>query len=192
MVFGSKFGSGLFQINQTSASNLSDNHYFEITRNLPFIWCRVMLATQDKHNLGCQRVAWLQSQSSTGYYWERAVKVTWLTSLLYNTTQDFSCLVPLISFGKRSGIPECFLTWNKPGRSQSRMPVLSWDRKEDVPKCSGREISQNFLGEIWFPGNGIWERRPLFDKVQLLCSFGTIILHKDKYNSGISVRNAEL
>ena len=34
-------------------------------------------------------------------------------------------------------------------------------RKEDVPKFSGREIFQIFLGKIRFPGNGIPERRPL-------------------------------
>ena len=50
---------------------------------------------------------------------------------------------------------------NKPGRSQSWMPVLSRDLEEDVPECSGREISQIFLAKIWFPGYGIWERRPL-------------------------------
>ena len=32
-----------------------------------------MLTTQDKHNLGCQKVARLEGQSSTGYDWERAV-----------------------------------------------------------------------------------------------------------------------
>ena len=46
-------------------------------------------------------------------------------------------------------------------RSQSQMLVLSRDREEDVPKCSGREISRNFLGKIRFQGNGIWECRPL-------------------------------
>ena len=50
---------------------------------------------------------------------------------------------------------------NKPGRSQSQMPVLSRDREEDVPECSEREISQIFLGKIWYPGNGIQEHRPL-------------------------------
>ena len=73
-------------------------------------------------------------------------------------------VIPLIwwfSFGKCSGIPECFPTLNKTGRSQSRIPVLSRDRKEDVPECMGREISHIFLGKIWFPGNGILERRPL-------------------------------
>ena len=38
------------------------------------------------------------------------------------------------------------------------MPVLSRDWKWDVPECSGREISWTFLGNIWFPGNGIRER----------------------------------
>ena len=41
------------------------------------------------------------------------------------------------------------------------MTGLSRDREEDVPECSGREISWIFLGKIWFPGNGIRERRPL-------------------------------
>ena len=41
-----------------------------------------------------------------------------------------------------------------------------------VPKCSGRGISQIFLGNIQFPGNGIRERRPLvsassFGKIEL-------------------------
>ena len=49
----------------------------------------------------------------------------------------------------------------RPGSNQSRMTGLSRDREEDVPKCLGQEISQIFLGKIWFPGNGIWERRPL-------------------------------
>ena len=39
----------------------------------------------------------------------------------------------------------------RPGSSQSRMPVLSRDREEDVPKCSGREISRIFSGKIRFP-----------------------------------------
>ena len=30
-----------------------------------------------------------------------------------------------------------------------------------VPECSGWEISQISWGKIWFPGNGIQERRPL-------------------------------
>ena len=40
------------------------------------------------------------------------------------------------------------------------MPVLSRDREEDVPECSGWEISQIF-GKKRFPENGIRERRPL-------------------------------
>ena len=47
------------------------------------------------------------------------------------------------------------------GSSQSQMLVLSRDGEEDVSECSGREISRIFSGKIWFPGNGIWERRPL-------------------------------
>ena len=35
----------------------------------------VMLTTQDKPNLCCQRVARLKGQTSIGYDWERAVKV---------------------------------------------------------------------------------------------------------------------
>ena len=35
-----------------------------------------MLTTQDKHNPGCQRVAGLEGQSSTGYDWERVIKVS--------------------------------------------------------------------------------------------------------------------
>ena len=36
-----------------------------------------MLKTQqDKHNLGCQKVARALGQSSIGYDWERAVKVS--------------------------------------------------------------------------------------------------------------------
>ena len=61
----------------------------------------------------------------------------------------------------KSGIPKCFPTWNKPGRSQSPMPVLSRDREENVPECSGWEISKNFSGKIRFLGNGIWECSPL-------------------------------
>ena len=141
MVFGSKFGSGLFQIHQTSASNLSDNHYLEIARNSPFIWCRVMLATQDKHNLGCQRVAWLQSQSSTGYYWERAVKVTWLTSLLYNTTQDFSCLVPLIIF-----------IWEAFGNSRM-FPDLKQAGKKPVPNAGTKLGPERGCSQMLGTGN---------------------------------------
>ena len=33
--------------------------------------------------------------------------------------------------------------------------------EEYVPECSRREIFQIFGGKIWFPGNGIRERRPL-------------------------------
>ena len=32
----------------------------------------------------------------------------------------------------------------RPGSSQSRMPVLSWDREEDVPECSGQENPRFF------------------------------------------------
>ena len=35
-----------------------------------------MLTTKDKHIPGCQRVARLHGQFSTGYDWERAAKVT--------------------------------------------------------------------------------------------------------------------
>ena len=49
----------------------------------------------------------------------------------------------------------------RPGNSQSGMPVLSWDREEDVPECSGPGISRIFPGSIRFLGNGIRERRPL-------------------------------
>ena len=34
---------------------------------------KLMLTTQDKHNLGCQIFARLEGQTSTGYDWERAV-----------------------------------------------------------------------------------------------------------------------
>ena len=36
----------------------------------------VRLTTQDKHKLCCQRVARLDGQTSTGYDWERTVKVS--------------------------------------------------------------------------------------------------------------------
>ena len=49
----------------------------------------------------------------------------------------------------------------RPGNSKSRMSVLSWDREDDIPECSVPGISRIFLGNIWFPGNGIRERRPL-------------------------------
>ena len=39
--------------------------------------------------------------------------------------------------------------------------LLSRDREEDVPECSGQEIFRIFLGNIRFSGNAIWERRPL-------------------------------
>ena len=45
------------------------------------------------------------------------------------------------------------------------MPELSQDQEEDVPKCSGREISRIFLGKFWFPGNGIREHRPLLEAI---------------------------
>ena len=47
------------------------------------------------------------------------------------------------------------------------MPVLSRDREEDVPKCSGQEISQIFQGNFRFPGTAIWERRPLVLKLSI-------------------------
>ena len=56
-------------------------------------------------------------------------------------------------------------TLQETGRSQLRMPVLSRDREEDVPKSSGLEISRIFSGKIWFLGNGIPERRPLSTKL---------------------------
>ena len=40
-----------------------------------FIQTPFMLTTQDDHNLCCQRVARLEGQTSTGYDWERALKV---------------------------------------------------------------------------------------------------------------------
>ena len=40
-----------------------------------FIQTPFMLTTQDDHNLCCQRVARLEGQTSTGYDWEREVKV---------------------------------------------------------------------------------------------------------------------
>ena len=42
------------------------------TRDFIFI----MVTTQDKHNLCCQRVARLEDQTGTGYDLERAVKVS--------------------------------------------------------------------------------------------------------------------
>ena len=48
------------------------------------------------------------------------------------------------------------------------MPVLSRDREEDVPECSGPGISQIFLGNIRFPRNGIRERRPLVTVDQII------------------------
>ena len=41
------------------------------------------------------------------------------------------------------------------------MPVLSRDREEDVPECSGQEISLIFPGNFRFPENAIRERRSL-------------------------------
>ena len=35
-----------------------------------------MLTTQDRHDLCCQKFARLEGQTSTGYDWERAVKVS--------------------------------------------------------------------------------------------------------------------
>ena len=76
-----------------------------------------------------------------------------------------SAKIKMINF--HSGSVREFLnisrTETRPGSSQSRMPVLSRDPEEDVPKCSGWEISRIFLGKIRFPGNGILERRPLLD-----------------------------
>ena len=62
--------------------------------------------------------------------------------------------------------PNLNKTW-KPGSSQFWLPVLSRDREEDVPKCSGQEISRIFSGKICFPGNGIRECRPLHSCVTL-------------------------
>ena len=42
------------------------------------------------------------------------------------------------------------------------MAGLRQDREKYLPKCSGRDISQIFPGKIRFSGNGIRERRPLF------------------------------
>ena len=36
------------------------------------------------------------------------------------------------------------------GNGQSRMAGLRWDREEDIPECSGREISWIFLEKIRF------------------------------------------
>ena len=44
--------------------------------------------------------------------------------------------------------------------------TLSQDRKENVPKCSGQEISRDVLGKTRFPGNGIREHRPLVNDVE--------------------------
>ena len=40
---------------------------------------------------------------------------------------------------------------------EAASPELSRDREEDVPKCSGREISRIFLGNFRFPGDAIRE-----------------------------------
>ena len=68
------------------------------------------------------------------------------------TRESLEELQKLINLGKRSGIPECFPTWNKMGRSQSRMAGLIWDWEEDVPKCLIPYFS-HFLREI----SGSWE-----------------------------------
>ena len=45
-----------------------------LSRNNEFNQVIIKLTTQEKHNPGCQRVARLLGQTSTGYDWERAVK----------------------------------------------------------------------------------------------------------------------
>ena len=62
---------------------------------------------------------------------------------------------------ENSGIPFSFLGLRRDRKWHTRMVGLRQDREEDVPKCSGWEISQIFPGKIRFPGNGIWECRPL-------------------------------
>ena len=54
----------------------------------------------------------------------------------------------LISFGKRSGIPECFPTCNKPGRSQSE--CQSWFRTAKRMFPNARD--GKFLGNYLVPG----------------------------------------
>ena len=57
----------------------------------------------------------------------------------------------------------------------SQMLVLSQNWEEDVPECSGREISQIFFIKFQFPGNGIRECRPLVIG-QILKAYPTIAL----------------
>ena len=46
-------------------------------------------------------------------------------------------------------------------RTGTVLQMLRQDWEENVPECSGWEISRIFLGKIRFPENGIRERRPL-------------------------------
>ena len=77
---------------------------------------------------------------------------------------------PVLNFGNLSQIfPKFqireylfhFWDWDGTEISQSQMAGLRQDQEEDVSECSGWEISQIFPEKIWFPGNGIRERRPL-------------------------------
>ena len=65
----------------------------------------------------------------------------------------------IFAFKKSSGIPDLKQAGKKPVPNAGTMS----DREEDVPECSGQEISRIYLGNIRFPGNAIWERRPLFE-----------------------------
>ena len=64
-----------------------------------------------------------------------------------------SAKIKFINFnlGSVREFPKVSRTKLRPGRSQYRMPVLSRDWEEDVPECSGREISQIFPGNFRSP-----------------------------------------
>ena len=65
------------------------------------------------------------------------------------------------------------------------MPVLSRDREEDVPECSGPGISRIFSGNIRFPGNGIRERRPLVEYLKMVAPLSekNCVYHHTKFDA---------
>ena len=77
-------------------------------------------------------------------------------------------------FGTGSGIPEFFPTENKMERSQSRKTGLSRDLEGELPERSRRYFSWFLMEKIWFPGNGIWEPRPLIFTVTLFANLPNV------------------
>ena len=92
------------------------------------------------------------ARESLEQYWilrlfpENLYKQYHLGLFLFGTVHIMCFIIKKNSFnlGSVREFPNVSRPKMRPGIRQSRMPVLCRDREEDVPKCSGREISWKF------------------------------------------------